>query len=44
MRIVMDTNGSNGYVANFDSVKFLVPSSTTDLAAYWKMDEASGSA
>lgn len=42
MRIVMDSNGSNGYVANFDSVKFLVPTSTTDLVAYWKLDEGSG--
>ncbi len=42
MRIVMDTGGSNGFVANFDSVKFFVPTSTTDLVAYWKMDEASG--
>ena len=42
MRIVMDTGGPNGFVANFDSVKFLVPTSTTELAAYWKMDEASG--
>jgi uncharacterized repeat protein (TIGR01451 family) len=44
MRIVMDAGGSNGFVANFDSVSFAASTGASDLVAYWKLDEGSGTA